>query len=332
MAGKGVRLYPHTINTLKPFLIISGKTILNRFLYNFQRLIKFFSIKEIIFIIPYSKKKIEEKILNITHSIIGMNPIVYYQTYPIGTADALLKAKKNLSGPLFIAYPDSLFYNNSFEKEIYHKKNVIWTKQVKDPHLFGVIQCDSYGKIIHFIEKPRKYQSNLAMVGCYYFHDGFLLMKELEYLLKNKIKNKEEYQLTSVLENMRKKGEIFINKNTNIWIDFGNKNKIIDSHSKLLSIESKELDLISKKAILKNSLIIKPCYIGDHTFIENSIIGPFVSIEQHAIIKNSNIKKSIIQKYTNISSANLTKSIFGKFSYYKNTEKEINIGDYSIFN
>ncbi|WP_185855537.1 sugar phosphate nucleotidyltransferase [Blattabacterium cuenoti] len=328
MAGKALRLYPHTLNTPKPFLSIAGKTVLRRLLDNLYKFIKFFSVQEIIFIIK-PIDNIKNKLISLSKEI-GITPVIYYQKYPLGTADALLKADKSMiGGPIIIAFSDTLFNSISFIK-IKNESfdNIIWTKKVKNPNLFGVVKCDSNKLITNFIEKPEHYQSNLAIIGLYYFKNSITLKNELWN--NYNIKNKKEYQLTYVLEAMRKKGVRFISCQVKNWMDFGNKNSTLSSHSKILSMESKNYNLINKKSTIKNSLIINPCYIGKETIIENCIIGPYVSIEKYTIIKNSNIKKSIIQNNTKIMYANLHNSIIGKYSFYKGKEQEISISDYSI--
>ncbi len=333
MAGKGSRLLPHTLNTPKPLISIAGKTILRRLVESLSKLIKVFSIQEIVFIIGNFGNTIEKKLIKLSHDM-SVNPVIYYQIIPLGTADALLKAKNSLTGePIIVAFSDSLFYHNSFDQEITHQAdNIIWTKKVKNPHLFGIVKCDSSGIITHFIEKPNNYVSNIAIVGLYYFKNSFLLKKELQSMLDDNIKNKKEYQLTCVLENMRKKGEKFTSKQVKEWMDFGNKKRTIYSNSKILSRESKNSELIHKKVFIKNSLIIKPCSIEENTNIENSIIGPYVSIGKYTKIKNSNIKKSIIQDYTTVQHANLNYSIIGSHSIYIGEKsKKVNLSDYSVF-
>ncbi|WP_185871114.1 sugar phosphate nucleotidyltransferase [Blattabacterium cuenoti] len=334
MAGKGSRLHPHTLKIPKPFIPIAGKTILKRLLESLSKLIKIFSINEIVFIIGKNNNEyfnIEKNLINLSNDI-GINPIIYYQKNPLGTADALLKAKNSLVGPIIIIFSDTLFYNKNFENELnrkYEYDNIIWTKKINNPNLFGVVKCNSLGLITHFIEKPNNYISNLAIIGIYYFKNGLLLKKELESILYKD--EQGEYQLTSVLENMRKKGTNFFSKEVNEWMDFGCKKTVISSNSKILSIEysKKNNKLIHKKSIIKNSLIINPCYIDENTIIKDSIIGPYVSIGKFTKINNSNIKESIIFDNTKINFAILRNSIIGNYCSYIEKEKEINLGDYS---
>ena len=49
---------------------------------------------------------------------------------------------------------------------------MIWVKEVEDPSAFGVVTLDNDGVIQEFVEKPKDFVSNLAIVGIYYFKDG----------------------------------------------------------------------------------------------------------------------------------------------------------------
>ena len=60
-----------------------------------------------------------------------------------------------------------------------------------------------------------------------------------------------------------------------------------------------------KKIKLINSLIIPPCFVGDGAIIENSVIGPYVSVGEKSRISDSRIKNSIIQKEAKIVYENL---------------------------
>ncbi|AEU09600.1 sugar phosphate nucleotidyltransferase [Blattabacterium sp. (Cryptocercus punctulatus) str. Cpu] len=333
MAGEGSRLRPHTLITPKPLIQILGKPILKRLLESLFKSIEILSIKEIVFIIGKVGKKIEKQLIKISNDIGFHKIVIYYQEKPLGTADALIKAKNSLIGPIIIAFSDTLFYNDDF-KIIKNTKieNIIWTKKVKNPNLFGIVESDPSGIITRFIEKPKNNVSNLAIIGFYYFKNSSFLKKELQYILDHNIKNKQEYQLTSALENMRKKGIRFTSKQVQVWMDFGNKKRTISSNSKILSIESKKSELIHEKTIIKNSFIIRPCFIGENTIIENSIIGPYVSIGKFTKIKNSNIKKSLIQDYTIIQNVNIYNSIIGSYTSYIEMPKKVNLGDHSILN
>lgn len=117
----------------------------------------------------------------------------------------------------------------------------------------------------------------------------------------------------------------FTTHKINNWLDFGTVQNLINSHKKLVvdnSMNHKEF---------KNTIIKEPCYIGPDVSIENSTIGPFVSVGGSTKIVSSVIDNSIIQSGSVISDAKLSNSLIGKNVVYKPNPIEVNIGDYSTF-
>jgi glucose-1-phosphate thymidylyltransferase len=90
-------------------------------------------------------------------------------------------------------------------------------------------------------------------------------------------------------------------------------------------------NIISSTAVIENSEIIEPCFIGKDVTIKNSKIGPHVAVGNNTSIENSVISKSIIQNETVITDAKLKNSMIGnKVSFNgKNTQQEVSIGDFS---
>lgn len=327
MAGKGSRLFPHTLTIPKALIPIAGKPIIYRLIENIAKSIKT-PIKEIGFIIGNFGEKIENKLIQIAKTL-GAKASFFPQKEPLGTAHALLCAKDIFNGPIIIAFSDTLFEAN-FDLN-YEIDGLIWTKKVKNPNIYGIAKCNTDGYITDFIEKPKKFISNLAIIGIYYIKNSSLLIEELQYLVDKNKKQNGEYQLTDALENMKKKGIRFLQKNVDKWMDCGNKNSIIDTNSKILESEQSKVKISYSKKFIKNSLIIEPCFIGTNVVIENSKIGPYVSIGKFTIVKNSNIERSLIQNYTKITHANLSKSMIGNHTIYIGIARSISLGDYSIF-
>lgn len=329
MAGQGYRLRPHTLTIPKSLIPIVGKPIIQRLVENIVKIINT-PLEEIVFIIDNFVREVDIKnlLLKIAKNI-GIKCSILKQEKPLGTAHALLCAHHILNGPIIIAYADTLF-TTKLNLQI-QADGLILTKEVKNPYLYGIAKCNHEGYIIDFIEKPKKFISNLAIIGIYYIKDANFLKKELQYLVYHNIQNNGEYQLTDVLENLKQKGLKFLSQKVDNWMDCGNKNNIINTNSKILDIENKKERLINSNASIKNSLIIEPCFIGAHSIIENSKIGPYVSIGKNTIVKNSNIEKSLIQNFTNIKNANLLNSMIGNHISYIGGSREINLGDYSSF-
>ncbi len=112
------------------------------------------------------------------------------------------------------------------------------------------------------------------------------------------------------------------------WLDCGNKNATVYANQRILKYNEKE-KLISGTAIIKNSIIIPPCYIGENAKIENSVIGPYLSVGENSTIKNSLIKNSIIQQNSVAENLNIKDSMIGSYTEFKGVTSEVSIGDYA---
>jgi glucose-1-phosphate thymidylyltransferase len=96
-----------------------------------------------------------------------------------------------------------------------------------------------------------------------------------------------------------------------------------------LELKKNTENLIHKNNSLTNTQIIPPCFIGEGAIIDNCVIGPYVSVEANATIKNSIVKNSIIRNDATINDAILNKSLIGTFSSYKGNADNVSLGDYS---
>ena len=81
-----------------------------------------------------------------------------------------------------------------------------------------------------------------------------------------------------------------------------------------------------------NSQIITPCFIGENACIENSIIGPHVSLGVNTKIKSSILKNSNVQENTNIVDAVIFNSMIGSHVNYNGKANDLSLGDFSIVN
>lgn len=327
MAGRGSRLRPHTLTIPKPLIPIAGKPIVHRLVEDIAGVIGQ-EIDEIAFIIHESfGKQVEKDLVGIAEKL-GSKGTIYYQNEALGTAHAIMCAKESLSGNVVIAYADTLF-RADFTLDT-AADSVIWVKQVDDPSAFGVVQLNDKNEIVDFVEKPKDFVSDLAIIGIYYFKSGETLRSELQYLLDNNIIKGGEYQLTDGLENMKQKGMRFVPGKVEEWMDCGNKNVTVETNSRMLAFLKKDgKNLISPSVKNENSTIIEPCFIGDNVVLINATIGPNVSLGDGTVVENSTISNSLIQTHAKISNANLDNAMIGNFAKFDGNFTHISIGDYS---
>ncbi len=326
MAGKGSRLRPHTLTVPKPLISVAGKPIVQRLVEDLAASYNE-PIEEVAFITGEFGEDVERHLLSIAQAI-GAKGTIYKQDVPLGIAHAIGCASASLSGNLIVAFADTLFRANFHFNP--NEEGIIWTQKVADPSSFGVVKIGMDNIITDFVEKPQNFVSNLAIVGIYYFKDGELLKNEIEHLIKNDIKLRGEYQLTSVLDNMKNNGVRFRTAQIEEWIDCGNKEAVVHANKRMLDIKRQE-KLHADSAQLINAVIIPPCYIGEKAIVRDSVIGPYVSVGNNSVIEESIIVNSVIGEQTHIKDATMSNSMIGNYVEYKGHKSELSISDYSKY-
>ncbi len=329
MAGIGSRLRPHTLTVPKPLTVIAGKPIVQRLVEDIASVIDE-EIDEIAFVIGSVAKGFpadtKEQLLQIADDL-GAKGSVYVQEEALGTAHAIYCAKESLSGPCVVAYADTLF-KADFKLDA-NADGAIWVSKVKNPSAFGVVKLEG-GFITDFIEKPKDFVSDLAIIGIYYFKSGEKLLEEIQYLIDNDLKENNEYQLTNVLESLKQQGAKFIPGKVSAWMDCGKKDPTVDTNKQTLGFEQEAgNNLVSDDVVLENSEIIQPCYVGENVVLKNTKIGPYVSIGENSIVENSTIVNSLIQTNVTILNADLDNAMIGNHATYNGKYTSVSIGDYS---
>lgn len=329
MAGIGSRLRPHTLTVPKPLTIIAGKPIVQRLVEDIASVIDE-KIEEIAFVIGTTAKGFpadtREQLLHIADKL-GAKGSVYIQNEALGTAHAIYCAKESLSGPCVVAYADTLF-KADFTLDV-NSDGAIWVKEVENPSAFGVVKLEN-GIITDFIEKPKEFVSDLAIIGIYYFKSGEKVLEEIQYLIDNDLKENGEYQLTNVLESLKQQGAKFVPGKVSEWLDCGKKDPTVDTNKQTLVFEQDAgNDLVSSDVVLENSEIIQPCYIGENVVLKDSKIGPYVSIGENSTVTKSIITNSLIQTNVTISNAHLDNAMMGNHAKYNGQYTSVSIGDYT---
>ena len=324
MAGMGKRMRPHTLVTPKPLIELAGKPIVHHIVEELARTAKE-PIEEIGFVVGRFGEKAEKMLIEIAENV-GAKGSIFYQDEPLGTAHAVLCAEPLLSGKVIVAFADTIF-KAEFKIDM-EGDSTIFVQEVEDPRAFGVVKLNEKNEITDFVEKPQHFVSNLAIIGIYYFKDGDNLKKEINFLIDNDIKEKGEYQLTNALENMKQKGLVFKPGKVDEWLDCGNKDATVLTHGRVLELYPEKRGTHST-AIIENSTIIQPCFIGEGAKIIDSVVGPGVSIGKLSHIENSVVKRSIVQQNTTIKNVIVHNSMVGNNVVWLQKPADASIGDFT---
>lgn len=324
MAGMGKRMRPHTLTTPKPLVPVAGKSIVNWLIEDIAAVCGE-TIDEIGFVIGRFGDETEAELIRIAESV-GAKGKIFYQDKAEGTGHAILCARECLKGEVIVAFADTLFRTEfNLDKT---KDGVIWVHQVDNPSSFGVVKYNENNIITDFIEKPKEFVSDLAIIGIYYFKSGETLESELQYLIDNDIKEKGEYQLTNAMENMKNKGMQFVPGKVDEWLDCGNYAATVYTNQRVLVNKASQMKIDMNQ--FENSVsIIEPCYIGNNVKLINCQIGPFVSIGNNTSMENCVISNTIIQDNSNLKNFKCENSMIGNHVVLNGDSLEYSIGDYS---
>lgn len=325
MAGKGRRMRPHTLTTPKPLIPIAGKPIVARLIEKVHAVCAT-SIHAIGFVVNELEAATQAQLTQLAQSV-GAQARFYEQHEAQGTAHAVLCAAELLKGPVIVAFADTLFMGN-FTLDATQER-VIWVKRVTDPSAFGVVRLDPQGRVIDFIEKPERFVSDLAIIGIYYFREGIHLRQALQRLVDQGIRKNGEYQLTAALAMMNKAGARFTTQAVEEWLDCGNKAATLHTNQRFLTWLQGDENLIDATVQLHNSVLIPPVYLGQQVVIENTVLGPYVSVGSHSHIKDARIQNSIIQTHSTVENTTLKNSMLGNHVCLTGKSAEVSIGDYT---
>jgi dTDP-glucose pyrophosphorylase len=203
-AGRGSRMLSLTDDNPKAMLPLHNKPIIG---WHLDKLLEE-GIKNVCIIVGYKK----EKLINYVDKFYGnqMNIIYAEQTELKGLAHAIQmginEIKKQISSntKLLIILGDTIIKDDLSSlllSSILHQDSFVGYKQVDDYKRWCLLETDDKENIKGFIDKPDTDPgTRKAVIGIYYFDDLFLLDKSICSIIDKNIKIKNEYQLSSAME------------------------------------------------------------------------------------------------------------------------------------
>ena len=324
MAGRGSRLRPHTLTVPKPLVPVGGKPIVERLAEDIVAM-SAEPVEEIAFVIGDFGAEVEAQLLAVAERL-GAKGHICYQDEPLGTAHAILCGAVCLTGPVVVAFADTLFRADFTIDPT--ADGVLFVKQVENPNAFGVVVTDEDGAITDYVEKPSEFVSDLAMIGIYAFRDGERLQRELQGLIDENIIKGGEYQLPDALRNMTQAGLRFEPGTVTHWMDCGNKVATVDTNQRILELTADELT-VPADAVVENSIILPPCHIGSGARIVNSVVGPHVSVGEGTSIEDARVSNSLIQAHSVVKNKVVSDAMIGNHARVIGIPTDVSLGDYN---
>ncbi len=304
MAGFGSRLRPLTWSKPKPLINLAGRTSLDFLLDEFKSLENEFDAEYIFIISPNGweiQSFMEEHYPHLRCKFVVQEEMK-------GQSHAILLAKEHLHGPMIMTFSDTLLEGDLGFLANEDADGVAWIQWNPEPQRFGVAITRKDGSIERFIEKPPTDEHKMVIIGFYYFRDGQRLISAIEEQIREDVSLKGEYYIADAINIMIRHGGKFIIRETNLWLDSGVPDTVFSTNRYYLENGFDNTEKASKR---QGVLLKAPVFIADDAIVENSIIGPHVSIASGCEIRNSIISNSIIAENTMIEQQVIQDSLIG---------------------
>ena len=171
--GKGTRMSPLTKAVNKQLLPIYDKPLI----FYPLSILMLANIRDILIIVNKGQLNQYKKILPDGKNL-GIKITYKEQAYPRGLPEAFILGEKFISKEnVALILGDNFFYGQSLTDQL--QKNTKLKKgarivlhKVSKPELYGVAKVNNKNKVILIKEKPKKYISDLAITGLYFFDNS----------------------------------------------------------------------------------------------------------------------------------------------------------------
>ena len=298
--GRGTRLRPITHTQNKHLIPIANKPILHYALEHVAEA----GITEVGIIVNADSDEVREAIGD--GSRWGLKTTYIPQDAPRGLAHCVLIAEDFLDGGRFVFYLGDNMVVGGIRRfaEAFEASGAnchLTVSAVRDPERFGVPEIRD-GRIVGIEEKPASPASNFAVAGIYFYDESiFEAVRNIRPSVRGELEISDAHQY--LLDHGKK---VTWSEITGWWKDTGKPEDLLTANR--LVLDNMESDIrgdvdeaselvgtvvIEEGAAVANSVIRGPAIIGERTRIENSFIGPFTSIHDDCVVRNSEIEFSI---------------------------------------
>lgn len=304
--GFGTRLRPLTLNTPKPIVPIFDRPIVY---HQIDLLKQLPDINEVILSLNYQPDRIQERIGNGTENGIPIKYLV--EPDPRGTGGAVKFAEPQLSGTTIVFNGDVLTNIDLAAALRLHKKRkaqaTIVLTPVEDPSRYGVVETDSAGNVLRFLEKPTPDQTTCRSINAGIY---ILEPETFDRIPSGRAYSIEREYFPSLVE-LNNTFVAFHSKG--YWLDIGTPATYLQAHRDIMTGLCKAfpfLDVTLNEPVIGANVTIEPgarltppCFIGDGSTIQSgaeirpkSVIGRSTVIEKDAVIEDAVLWNDVVVK------------------------------------
>jgi glucose-1-phosphate thymidylyltransferase len=296
LAGKGTRLLPLTRHVPKPLIRVAGRPVMDYVMDMLDGLV----VEELVLITGHLKDQVEQHV----RTRYRIPARFVEQQVQDGTAGAVALAEPYVDGPVLIIFVDTLFDADLTLVNRDDADGIIWAKHVEDYQRFGVVVTDAHGYMTRIVEKPSEPISKLANIGLYYIRDWRTLYEGIHHTLARP-KNQGEWFLTDAFQYMIDRGRRIRVAEVSGWYDCGKVETVLETNLHLLRTGR---DLAPAAP---GVAIVPPVRIEVGAVVERSTIGPNVTIEAGATVRDSVLRDAIVGTGARVTGATVEASLIG---------------------
>jgi glucose-1-phosphate thymidylyltransferase len=236
--GSGTRMSPLTKAVNKQLLPIYDKPLI----FYPLSILMLAKIKDVLIIVNKGQLDQYKKIIPDGKNL-GMNIQYKEQSSPRGLPDAFILGEKFIGKDnVSLILGDNFFYGQNLTSKLLDCAKLkngakILLHSVQKPELFGVAKLNINNKIIQIKEKPKKFISDLAITGLYFFDN-----KVIEYAKKLKPSKRGELEIIDLIMKYKKKNKLtsdFIGRG-GAWLDTGSIEDFYKTSAFVQAIEDRQ--------------------------------------------------------------------------------------------
>tara|TARA_B100001540_G_scaffold144640_1_gene128311 strand:- start:520 stop:1383 length:864 start_codon:yes stop_codon:yes gene_type:complete len=235
--GMGTRMSPLTKAVNKQLLPIYDKPLI----FYPLSILMLAKIKDILIVVNRGQLNQYKKILP-DGKRLGIKLNYVEQSKPKGLPDAFILGEKFIGkNKVALILGDNFFYGQNLSKKLIECTKInsgakVLLHRVSNPEKYGVAKIKK-NKIISIIEKPKKFISDLAITGLYFFDN-----KVIKFAKQLKPSARNELEITDLLKKYKKLNKLsadYIGRG-GAWLDTGSLEDFYKTSTFVSAIENRQ--------------------------------------------------------------------------------------------
>ncbi len=236
--GKGTRMSPLTKAVNKQLLPIYDKPLI----FYPLSILMLANIKDILIIVNKGQLYQYKKILP-NGKNLGIKITYLEQDKPRGLPDAFVIGEKFIGKEnVAMILGDNFFYGQNLTSKLLNNTKLkkgarVVLHKVQKPELFGVAKINKNNKIISIKEKPKRYLSDLAITGLYFFDNNVV-----KFAKKLKPSKRGEVEIVDLLNFYKSKNQLTADLigRGGAWLDTGSIEDFYKTSAFVSAIENRQ--------------------------------------------------------------------------------------------